>query len=1000
MDRTRQTICRILLMLLSAVLITVGWTGHALCAAAEQAINASGNRNIRLCVDPIRRVEGYSAILYNILNGLPTSEANAIAQTDDGFIWVGSYAGLIRYDGNTFQRMDPGAGIANVRCLFIDSRGQLWIGTNDSGVFLKPREEIRKLDQTADSGLVSIRSIAEGADGDVWIGAASGIGYFDADMDLTVLRDERIAGKTIREIRSGSDGLIYGLTLDGDLFTAKDGALESFISRDECRVSGIVSILPDPAMPGFVYLGTEDARVCHGELARNLAAMGVKDVSPLSGVERLEPIDGDIWICAGNGIGRLDAEGFHRLKNVPMNSGVEHVMTDLEGNLWFTSSKQGVMKIVPNRFIDCSNQYDLPEAVVNAVCVAGRRLYIGTDDGLMVVENGKRIDALPLTGAVTVAGTPIAADDLLAYLDGVRIRSIICDSRERLWISTWHRHGLVRYDHGQIVVFTPGDGLFSDRVRIVAECEDGTILVANTGGISVIRDDRITSGYGEAEGIAVTEILTVEEGFDHEWILGSDGGGIYVVGPDGTKHIGIREGLKSEVILRIRKSRSRDVYWIVTSNSLAYMTPDHRVTTIEQFPYSNNYDLYENDAGDVWVLSSNGVYVASAEALIADGPIDIQYYGISSGLPYTATSNSFSEMTSDGDLYIAGLKGVVRVDTEDTFKGGGSLWIALPGIDVDGRQIYPDDSGGFSIPHDARKLTISPYVISFSLNDPQVSYRLDGLDPSDITVSRSALAPVSYTNLREGTYRFVIRADDPVGGGSVTASWQIIKEKVLSAGASGTIIMDVMTLFLLGGILIYTSPYRKRGRLDDRLFFGMALVNIALAVSELSSYLLETGSASAARILMYAENTVFFAMVVFFPYLFLLYLDHRLHHDRARLRRLKLLYGIPCALFFILLIVNLKSGWIFSITQKNAYRSGPVDQLVFVPILFYFLVALTRAYRINPRLALLGVLLILSRIVWDIWYIDISSTAFMYTIFLVSAHVHVMNRSMLNEETP
>ena len=78
--------------------------------------------------------DGFSAILYDNSNGLPTSEANAIAQTEEGLLWIGCYSGLIRYDGNEFYRYSTQAGIASVMSLFVDSRGRLWIGTNDSGI--------------------------------------------------------------------------------------------------------------------------------------------------------------------------------------------------------------------------------------------------------------------------------------------------------------------------------------------------------------------------------------------------------------------------------------------------------------------------------------------------------------------------------------------------------------------------------------------------------------------------------------------------------------------------------------------------------------------------------------------------------------------------------------------------------------------------------------------------------------------------------------------------
>ena len=95
-------------------------------------------------VDPVDQPENFSAVLYDNTNGLPTSEANAIVQTSEGFIWIGSYGGLIRYDGDTFVRLDSTSGITSIQCLYVDSRDRLWIGTNDNGVAVLERGELRK----------------------------------------------------------------------------------------------------------------------------------------------------------------------------------------------------------------------------------------------------------------------------------------------------------------------------------------------------------------------------------------------------------------------------------------------------------------------------------------------------------------------------------------------------------------------------------------------------------------------------------------------------------------------------------------------------------------------------------------------------------------------------------------------------------------------------------------------------------------------------------------
>ena len=713
----------------------------------------------------------------------------------------------------------------------------------------------------------------------------------------------------------------------------------------------------------------------------------------------MEYIDGGIWLCAGNGSGRLDGEHFQLLKNVPMDKSVGHVMTDHEGNLWFTSSRQCVMKIVPNRFLDISGRYALPEDVVNATCVQDGRLFIGTDaSGLIVVENGVRLDALPVTEAATASGVKQNISDLLDYLKDERIRSILCDSRERLWFCTWqHQHGLVRYDHGRVTTFTTADGLLSNRVRTVSECADGSILVAQPDGLSVLRDDIVVESCGAPEGIDVTSVLTVTEGFDHELIFGTDGGGIYVVTPEGMLRIGVEDGLKSEVILRIKPSRAGDVYWIATGNSIAYMTRDYQVTTVDRFPFSNNYDFFENSRGELWVLSSNGIYVVPTEQLLENNPVDARYYGIAAGLPYIATSNAFSALTADGDLFMAGIRGVVRFNIERSCQNAGVMKLALPWIDIDGRRTLPEASGDFIIPRGARKVTIYPHVFSFLLTDPRVTYRLEGFDPADVTVDRSALEPVTYTNLRAGSYRFTLRADAPDGGDSVSATYRLIKEKALTEGGYGSIIMDIASLFLLGGLMAYTSLYRKRGSMNDRLLFSMMLVNISLAVVEAGGYLTEGGTFVFARELLYLEHTLYYVDMVLFPCVMLCYVESFMGGSMARLRKMQLMFGIPCALFFVLLAVNLKTGWVFSIAERNAYQRGPVHSLAFFMVAVCFAASLTRIVRGNRRLALIAGMLIIARAVWDMWYVDISSLSFIYTLFLVCVYMLALDISMAKE---
>ena len=725
--------------------------------------NASGVENKKISVNPAENNDGYSAILYDNSNGLPTSEANAIAETNEGFIWIGSYSGLHRYDGSNFVRLSSASGIVSVVSLYVDTRDRLWIGTNDLGLAVMERGKIRRW--SYNDGLKSLRinSIAEDENGIIYASTATGIVMVNSEEKLIYLDDKRLLDAPIETLRAGNDGLVYGVSAGSDIFTIKNGKIISYLSHEESGFRGIEYILPDPENPGQVYLAFENA-IFHG-IFDNEKDFIKYEISPLSSIDALEYINGQIWICARNGFGVLTEDGkIKTFQNFPMNNSICNMMTDYEGNLWFTSDRQGVMKIVPNRFSNLFERYNLPPAMVNTTCLYDNKLFMGTDTGLIVTDENGSVSEIPLKKAVTASGLDLGEKDLIKMLEGKRIRSIIHDNNNgRLWISTWQSKGLLCYKDGEIIAFTDKDGLMSNRIRTVYQKEDGSILVVNTGGVSVISNDKVIKNYNKDDGITIYESLSVCEGFHDDIILGSNGAGIFILSGNETKNINLNDGLTSGIIMRIKRDLKHKIFWIITSNSFAYMTEDYKVHTFYKFPYSNNYDLYANSKGDIWVLASNGIYVASIEKLLANDEFNPVYYGISNGMQSTPTGNSYSDLSPEGDLYIACHKGVIKVNIEKDFDNIQELKISVPFIDVDNKRIYPDNNGDFKIPSNTQKITVYSFIFNYSLSNPKLSYQLEGFEDLSQPINRSELVPVDYTNLKGGIYNFSIHLMDSIG---------------------------------------------------------------------------------------------------------------------------------------------------------------------------------------------------------------------------------------------
>ena len=806
------------------------------------AENKTGAEYDDVSVDFTGQNEGYSAVLYNNSNGLPTSEANAIAETSEGFIWIGSYSGLIRYDGNTFERIDSTTGITSVSCLYVDSKNRLWIGTNDNGIAIMNKGKYTVYKQIGELQS-SIRCITEDLNGKVYIATTHGIGVADEAMNLYPLNEPQISNEYVDELRTDTNtGIVYGITQDGDVFTIEDEKITSYYegSRLVGGEYAANSILPDPNNPGYVYIGTEGSEVFYGNLKTGMADSKKINVAPLFEVNSLEYIDDKLWICSDTGIGFYDYTGFRKLNNLPMNNSIDQMLTDYEGNLWFSSSRQGVLKIVRNRFTDIFAKYNLDEKVVNSTCKYKSYLLLGTDTGLIAIDGGTQTDRIAIRQKYNVPQEYEECKNLIEMLDGVRIRSVIKDSDDVVWISTYSELGLIKLDDGNITVFNHSSGLPSNKVRAVSEGSDGKHYAACSDGVAVIENDTVTDVFDTNSGITNPEILTVCEGFNKEIVMGTDGGGICIIKGNQITNLSRDEGLSSLVVLRIKRDRTRKLYWIVTSNSIAYMTDDYQVTTIQNFPYSNNFDLYENSHGEMWILSSNGVYVTSAEELIANEEIKPIFYSMDNGLSCVTTANSYSELTDEGDLYISGSTGVSKVNIEQNFDKVEEIKMAVPYVEADGLMIYADESGTITVPASTKRLTVYGFIYTYSLMNPKVTYYLEGFEKETTTVKRSELEPVDYTNLKGGTYHFVMSLQDQMGRGENELTATIVKKKALYETFIFRFLVVCLIVFVISQVIINAVKLKTQALMkkqnENRRFIREMIEAIAKTIDMKDRY--------------------------------------------------------------------------------------------------------------------------------------------------------------------
>ncbi|MCR5486127.1 MAG: response regulator [Lachnospiraceae bacterium] len=717
-----------------------------LCAEGTELPEAEKNGGGYAVTGQIQGV-GYTAKIYDATNGLPTSDANWILGASNGYVWIGGYSGVIRYDGSSFERMDASGGLTSGRVIFEDSRGRIWVGTNDNGVVLLDGNT--SVHYTYRKGLPSssIRSFAEDNTGRIYIGTTSGISYVQNDGGLHQLMDERLENETVTQLSAAPDGRIYGCTYGGAIFCIRDGLVGEIYHGQNLGIGDITAIYADPEDSEKIYLGRADVDVLHGVFGDRASALERIFTSPVSDIECITSACGRIWCCSKEVSGYVDEKRhFRPVTDLPMNNSIYMMTEDYQGNLWYASTRQGIMKVVANNFQNLTEEAGLREEVVNSTCLAGSLLYVGTDSGLYILDGEKGIVENKLTD----------------FLKEVRIRCITKDLKGNLWFSTFTGDlGLVCYTpEGDIQKYTRINGLPGEKIRCTTLASDGSILAGMNGGLSVLKDGKIVRSVGESEVISNTVFLTVEEGEDGVIYAGTDGDGIYAINPDGTaKKLGLDDGLTSEVILRIKKDPERGVYWIITSNSIEYMK-DGGIVCVDTFPYNNNFDVYFDDNGNLWVLSSYGVYVMKAEDLLNNNAADYRLYTIANGLPGAATANSFSERDEEGNLYIACRNGVSKVNINHYFEQTARIRTAVRSVICNEEEILPDEEGHYTIPPVTGRIQITPAILDYTMTNPMIHVFLEGSGDDGITAEQSRLTPLEFTGLGYGDYSLHIQVLD------------------------------------------------------------------------------------------------------------------------------------------------------------------------------------------------------------------------------------------------
>ncbi|MBR4706570.1 MAG: hybrid sensor histidine kinase/response regulator, partial [Pseudobutyrivibrio sp.] len=681
---------------------------------------------------------GTSCKVYDASNGLPTSDANYILGSSSGYMYVGGYSGVLKYDGTGFERINAEDGLTSGRCFFEDSKGRIWVGTNDNGIVC-----LDNLTQThfhAKDGMPSlcVRAFAEDNKGRIIVGTASGLVYIDNDMNVVRIDEKRLNQSLITRLSTDSRGVVYGYSTSGYVFSIESGKVQEIFKGIEKEMENISYVFADPKSSGRVYFGTYNGLLYYGKFGDSSENLKVIDIYPIEDVRWISYDCERIWVASSNYVGYLDQNNrFMLVRNIPFNTDIEMLTSDYQGNIWIASSTMGIMKLVSNNFYNVSENSPISNMVVYCTQFYKNKMYIGAEDGLFIVRGDGTFETDELTKAVGNA----------------RVRHIFVDSKNNIWIATYENNvGLLcQKPDGEILSYTKDTGISTNLIRCITETENGTIVVGTSKGLNYIKDYKISHPVDIAKELRETVVLSLIEK-DGEIYAGTSGEGIYIISDRGVRQLGLDKGLTSDIVMRVKWDEQREVMWLITSNSIQYIKNDI-IANVSSFPYNNCYELFfDHDSDEIWVLASNGIYCAKGQEMLDDRVKNYKQYNLQNGLPAMPTANAYSQIDNNGDMYLASRKGVFRFNIDNFVEEKIFTIIAVNKVMCDGHEVFVDKNGEYVLPAGTKRVSFVPAILDYSESNPLVRMSLGGMEDEGVTLSLNDMKPLEYTGIKYGDY--------------------------------------------------------------------------------------------------------------------------------------------------------------------------------------------------------------------------------------------------------
>ncbi|HEV7923929.1 MAG TPA: two-component regulator propeller domain-containing protein [Verrucomicrobiae bacterium] len=690
-------------------------------------------------------------------DGLPDGAVTVIQQTQDGYLWVGTTAGLVRFDGVQFTEVPLGKGSPNrsvaITALCEDTSGCVWIGTEDQGIF--SWQEGRLHHYGAADGLLdeNVTSLTLDAAGRLWIGTKRGVNRRDGSQWMAFTTRDGLPDNSVSSVHAAKSGTVW-ITTAGGMCRFADGRISrfDFPTTGQERQEGFLGAYEDWRGNLWAFYATYLINLAEGNKRINYFP-GEK--SAMTRIWSLcEGRSGRLWIGAsGRGVFCFDGTKF---QPVTLNEGrwpndVRTICEDSEGDLWLGLSDGVLAQLRPQRYALLTGTYGLPGG--SATCLmadAQGRIYVGMDSGGLYASSGDRFEKVS-------EDTKWLGQDLVS--------SACAGSDASLWVATMGS-GLYHIKDGRTVVYSTANGLSDDCVMAVCADAQGTIWAGTRAGkLQQFKDGKLAT-LTIADGLhesPITVLLPAREG--GLWI-GTENGAL-LRSSEPFQHVTaakIDPRLSGKPILGLCEREDRALWIASAGGGLGCLTENRCLVwdAGEGFIDDVVSGVIEDAETNLWLATPRGLCrIDSHEvisALAGRGALKPKLLfeavagpnrGLNLGWPRAVR-------TGEGRLWFATVGGLVGIDTHGWETEKPAPKIHLEAVYVNNELTHlaaASPTTPVQFPADLHSLDFQVTALSFAAPEKiRFRHKLDGFDADWIETGLERR--VRYKGLPSGPYTF------------------------------------------------------------------------------------------------------------------------------------------------------------------------------------------------------------------------------------------------------